>query len=319
MSALFSLSFQGEPEFLGAVGEAERRQVPLLAFPNRPSHEAIRSPGYRAFKVAPLSSGGLLLAAISNRGARDRFGRPVLSCTGYIADPGRLSGSFRDIGAVLKALAEWTPSEGMAEFEHRVERLSVMTDPAAFERMFGYLRSHPRFVANAAAALTRRESDLYFRRGESDLDELSTVLAILPLKYIKRLCLATGSVDGEGREPALGLIESSSPNSLAGGLLRRIGRLWRRGPNRPRVRFSSKTVEGIGESPLTPVVDAVLDPFDWPGTDPQKRFGILLDCLNARGPGGKMKTPFESVRELEQMRRTVRRLEEFTRAVERLE
>ncbi|MEE8525774.1 MAG: hypothetical protein V3T72_17690 [Thermoanaerobaculia bacterium] len=307
MTTLFTLTFQGQVEAAGPLQADDERRVARAAFPLSPPRDAAVRDGYRAFKMAPLESGRVLLSAVANRGDRDRYQRPVLRAVGCVLEPAEMAAALRDPAAVWEALEGCEIGAGAEAFERRVSELSIHTAPAAFERFRSTLERSGAFHARLAAALDAEAVDLYLGSAAGAAEKLQPALGLLPLKRLRRLHLAIGGERSELREPVLGLIESA-PESVRKGRGLLSGLFGKKEAQEAvAVDFAGEEVFGSRPAGAIGLAAAIADQRPWPVALPElDRYQVLLECLD-RG-----RSLFEILPELEELRRAVRRFEDLS-------
>lgn len=314
MATLFTLTFQGQVEIQGAANGDEEQEISRQAFPLTLPRDAAVREGFRAWKVAPLTSGRLLVSVVANRGDKDSYGRPVLSARGTLLAEEELAGPARDLSAV------WSVLEGERVVEHatllhQVELLSTQCAEEAFAQVQRELTQAGPFFARFAGALRdAKEVDLYLGHADQTPKLLQPAFALLPLSVLKGLHLAIGSEVSEYREPILGLA-GSAPEAEKKGFL---GGLFKKDSQDGGVvvDFPRQEVrEGETEGPQG-LVRAIADPQPWPdGLHGIERYRVLLSRLDA-ADGGRPKTLFETRPGLEELRQAIRRLEALDKELE---
>lgn len=317
MTTLFTLTFQGELTAAGPLVPEEAREAARSAFPMSPPRDAAVRRDFRAFKIAPLQSGRVLLSAVESRGDRDGYDRPVLRANGCLLEAAEMSGALRDPTAVWQALSDG--AEGGAElFERRVEALSIHTAPEVFDRFRGELEQVGGFYARIAGVLGAETADLYLENAAWAVDRLRPVFGLLSLAQITRLHLAIGGEHSDPREPILGLAEAA-PDDLGEGRGMLAGLLSRgKEPKPPAVDFRAGKVYGSRSEGPQALAAAIADERPWPGgLSAIERYRVLLRCLDAPEAEGRALTPFDLVPELEEARRTVHRLEALAKELDR--
>jgi hypothetical protein len=309
MTTLFTLTFQGEVEADGRLQGDEGREAARAAFPLSPPRDAAVRDGYRALKMAPLKSGRVLLSAVTNRGDRDTYQRPVLRAVGCILEPAEMEGAWRDPAAVWEALAEGEIDAGGAAFERRVVELSIHTAAAAFERFRDVLERSGAFYARLAAALEAETVDLYTGSTAAAAELLQPAFGLLPRTRLSRLHLAIGGERADAREPILALAETA-PESVKKGRGLLSGLLGRRQEEQSAVAvdFEDEEVYGSRSDGPKALAAAIADRRPWPVALPElDRYELLLECLDDGRP------LFEALPELDELRRAVHRLEDLSR------
>ncbi len=326
MTTLITLLFQGEvetdPSGATSLSTDEAREVVHAAFPMSPPRDATARPGFRAWKMVPLTSGRILLSTVVNRGEEDDYGRPVLRANGCLLAAGEMTGALRDPTAIWEALegrpkgaqaghvpegaqAGHVPATDFDAFVNRVETSSIHSSPEAFALFRAELERAGAFHARAAAVLSEETADLYFGDVDRALDLLRPALGLMPSGRLERLHLAIGAEASDAREPILGMAGGAPDSWREGGLL--SGLFGRKKDDRSEAAadFDSQEVFGTRASGPAALVDGIADPRRWPlGLDGHDRYRMLLECVDA---GGDM-TLFDAVPELDELRRTVERL-----------
>lgn len=312
MGSVITLLFQGEVRASPPLAAADEREALHAAFPLSPPRDALSREDFRAWKMAPLSSGRLLLTTILNRGDVDDYDRPVLRAHGCLLESGEMTGALRDPTAIFEALESCEVEQGFEALARRVEALSIHSAPEAFALFRAALERAGAFHARAAAALGEETADLYVGDPGSALDLLRPALGLLPRRRLHRLHLAIGAEASDYREPLLALAGGAPDSWREGGLL--SGLFGRKKDERSAVAvdFESREVFGKRADGPAALAAAVADGRPWPGIpDARDRYRVLLECLDAAADGNPL-TPFEVVAELEEMRRTVRRIEKLS-------
>ncbi len=318
MTTLFTLTFQGELTAAGPVSPEEARDAARSAFPMSPPRDAAVKPGFRAFKMAPLDSGRVLLSTVENRGDRDGYDRPVLRATGCLVEAAEMSGALRDPTAVWEALADGEIEGGGAALERRAAALSIHAAPEAFALFRAELERSGGFYARIVAVLSEPTVDLYLEDPAWALERLRPVFGLLPLARLTGLDLAIGGERSEPRERVLGLAEVA-PEDLGEGrglLSRLVGR--NREPKPAAVDFRVGEVYGGRSGGPQALAATIADPRPWPGgLAGLERYRVLLRCLDAREAEDRSLTPFDLVPELAEARRAVHRVEALSKELGR--
>jgi hypothetical protein len=309
MTTLFTLTFQGEIEAGGRLQADAAREVARAAFPLSPPRDAAVRDGYRAFKMAPLQSGRVLLSVVSNRGDRDRYQRPVLAAVGCVLEAAAMAGATRDPVAVWEALEDCDIAAGADAFERRVAERSIHTATAAFERFRAVLERSGPFYARLAAAFGADAADLYVSSPAAAPEQLRPAFGLLPRSRLCRLHLAVGGESADVREPILTL-PGPAPESVRKGRGLLSGLFGRGKEERTAVAADLEDEEVYGSRSDGPraLAAAIADRRPWPVALPElDRYQVLLECLDDG------RSLFEALPELEELRRAVRRLEELSR------
>ena len=312
--ALLTLTFQGDPDVLGALDADDRREAQREAFPRSPRRDAQTDQAYRACKIAPLRSGRLLFSVVQNRGEKDAHGRPALRATACVLDREGLAGPSRDPAAVLRALEQLPSAESVDTFVSRVRSLSAWENDAAFDALSQELTIDGPFHARVAASLTRPSAQLSWE-GSDDVGALRPALSLLPLARLLRLELATGSDDSDTREAVLGNRGALEGAGEERGRLGAILGRWR--PARSAsVDFRQRPPIPTEDSGPVDLVQAIIASSPWPGFTARERFRLLMASLDSTGADGKRRDPFELSGELNALRTTVRQIEALTERLE---
>lgn len=312
MAYLFSVLFQGELTTEASVGEAQRREVERQAFPSVPPRDAASRESFRAYKIAPLEGGQLMLAT-SAGGGRDPFGREVLRATGCVLDASQLTGALRDLCAAWRVLGEIDLAEGFEGLWNRVNGKSLATAPGAFEFFQGALERGASFHARLAEVFNDNKVDLYLGSGEP-LELIRPALGLLPLSRLRRLQLVLGGELSEYREAAVGLAEKAPPGLVHPdkGVVGKF--LYRRSGDPASVDFENRQVYGaMSDGPLG-LVEAITDPRPWPdGLTGLARYQVLLQCIDASRKGRGAPTPFDIRPDLAELRQSIQDLERLSK------
>lgn len=317
MGTLFTLQFQGEVTAEGPLSADEERELPRTAFLTSPPRDAATRAEFRAFKIAPLSSGRSLLSTIASTGEVDGYGRPILRATGCLLEQSEQGGALRDLCAVLQELVDGELSGGVPALAERVAVRSIHTSPQAFADLADELGHDGEFYSRLAATLLEESADLYFGVLESALTLLRPALGLLPIQRLHELHLAIGGELGDYREPLLGL-SGKAPESWRGGVLSSLFGRKQDDQSAAAVDFESREVFGFRSKGPLAVARAIADPEPWPGgLEGAERYRVLLRCLDTPRSGGGASSPFEMVPELGELRRAVQRLEELSKAMGR--
>ncbi len=318
MGTLFTLQFQGEVTAEGPLASDEERELVRSAFLTTPPRDASTREGFRAWKIAPLSSGRSQLSTIASTGEVDGYGRPILRATGCVLDRGEMHGALRDLSAVWQALVDGEVEGGVPELEKRVAARSLHSAPEAFALFRAELSRAPEFHARLAAALLEETADLYFGLMDNALELLRPALGLLPVQRLHGLHLAIGGELGDYREPLLGLPGGAPESWRGGGMLSNLFGRKQDDRSAAAADFESREVFGFrGKGPLA-LARAIIDPEPWPGgLQDAERYRVLLRCLDTPGPGGGASSPFQAVPELDHLRRQIQRLEQLAGELER--
>ena len=312
MTHLLTLTFQGEVRASGPLSSEDEREVARAAFPLAPPRDATVREGYRAYKMAPLASGRVLLSAISNRGDVDSYDRPVLRAIGCLLEAEELAGALRDPAAVWQVLADFEIDTGTGVFEQRVAELSIHVSQPAFEQFRARLGRSRLFYPQLAAALDAEAVDLYFGSAGDPPRQLQPVLGLLSRKQLSRLHLVIGGEPSELREPLLGLTESAPASARKGrGLL---SGLFGKKDDQPAVAVDFESEDVFGSRAEGPVglTDAIVDQQPWPVALPDlDRYQVMLECLD------QGRSLFEVLPELDELRQAIKRLEALSKELAR--
>ncbi len=313
MATLITLGFQGKVTATGGLSADEEREAAHAAFPLSPARDSTVHEDFRAWKIAPLSSGRALVSTVMNRGDVDEYDRPVLRAVGCVLETREMLGPWRDLAAVWEALGEegLELDAGSEALEQRVGELSIHTSTESFARFRSELEHSGPFHARVAAALREETADLYFGVTQPP-EPLRYGLGLLPIASLQRLHLAIGCELTDYREPAIGLAGLAPDSWQGGGVLSSL--FGRKDDDRSAaaVDFEQREAFGFRSKGPRAVADAIVDARPWPaGIDEHERYRILLQCLDAR-EAGEARSPFDAVPELEAMRQAVGRLEELS-------
>jgi len=300
MIALFSLTYQGQPEVCGAIDPDELREAQREAFPRSPRRDAFSDPAYHCEKAAPLSTGRLLLSAVSNRSESDAHGRPVLRANACLIDREALGGPLRDLGAAWPALSEWSPADGIDGYLGRVGESSAWNSDSAAEVSRALFALEGGFLAGAAQALLGPRVDVWAPAGMDIAQALRPAFLLLPASRLLQLEFATGSIDGSGRERILGLVgqaEIHRPGRLQGLMGHKLAAIdcgERLAPKEGPVELAA----ALGDAP-------------WPGLSVRERMRLLLGWVDS----GAASSPFNYAPALDALRSAVRRVERIERGL----
>ena len=318
MGTLFTLQFQGEVTAEGPLAADEEREVVRSAFLTSPPRDASTREGFRAWKIAPLSSGRALISTIAHTGERDGYGRPILRATGCLLELREMAGATRDLTAVWEALADGEIEGGFEQLERRAAAQSIHTSAEAFALFRAELGSSAEFHARLAAALLEETADLYLGNVDRALDLLRPALGLLPLPRLHRLHLAIGGERSDYREPVLGLPGGVPESWRSEGVLSGLFGRKKEERSAAAADFETREVFGVRSHGPLAVARAIADPEPWPGgLHEAERYRVLLQCLDAPGPDGGARSPFEVVPELARLQQALRRIEELAKEMTR--
>lgn len=333
MSTLISMHFQGTPEVIGDLADAELDRIRRDAFPLLPRPDCYVAQAWRSYKLAPLPTGRLMFSVAQVRGEVDRFRRPVLSARVMVVSPAEMVGPLRDPVAAWRALEAVDDLRDGPAILRALEASSVLTDGRRFQRLVDDHRRLGPLLASTAAALCEPPVDLYLPSGRTAATTLRPVLILLPLARLFRLHLATGSsraAAGEQREAVLGMEGMTPPSepapaplpqgvraipSLLEGLLRREPPPPARPPPARSFDLVSGRASQAGAEGPRWLSDLLASDSQWLGLDPRDRLMLALECMDA-GPG-EGADPFHRLPALRDLRRIVREAEAMAQGLRR--
>ncbi|MEM7354701.1 MAG: hypothetical protein AAF657_28085 [Acidobacteriota bacterium] len=317
MASLITLLFQGEVTTAGPLGDEEAREVAHAAFPLSPPRDATGRVDFRAWKIAPLTSGRTLISTILNRGDVDEYDRPVLRAIGCLLEQREMQGPLRDLTAVWQALEGCRPESGdlaaeLGGLESRAAEQSIHSSPEAYALFRVELERSGDFHSRVAAALIEETTELYLGDLSRGLDLLRPALGLLPLERLHQLHMAIGTELSDYREPVLGLAGVAPDSWHRVGVLSRLLGRSKDLQSAAAVDFESGKAFGFSSNGPRALTQAIADPLPWPGgRQERERYRILLQCLDGSDEGNRP-SPFEVVPELEDMRQAVQRLEKLS-------
>ena len=317
MGTLFTLQFQGEVTTEGPLSSSEEREIVRSAFLISPPRDASTREGFRAWKMAPLSSGRALLATIASTGESDSYGRPILRATGCLLEREERTGALRDPVATFESLVDAETEGGFPHLEQQVAERSIHTSPEAFSRFREELSVAGEFHARLAATLLEETADLYFGIWDRSPDWLRPALGLLPLARLHGLHLAIGGELGDYREPILGLAGAAPESWRGGGMLSNLFGRKKEDRSAAAADVETREVFDVRSEGPRALARAIADPEPWPGgLGDADRYRVLLRCLDASGEGGA-RSPFDEVPELAQLRHAIQRLEALAKELGR--
>ncbi len=316
MATLLTLVFQGEVTATETLGADEEREVVHTAFPLSPPRDATAHDNFRAYKIAPLTSGRTLISTISNRGDVDDYDRPVLRAMACLMDRTELAGPARDLTAVWTALATSNLEQGYAGLAGQIADRSIHASPEAFALFQTELDRSAEFYARLAAVLIEDSADLYWgnlaNTPERVLDLWRPVFGLLPLSRLQQLHLAIGGEATDVREPLLGMPGAVPESWREGGVLSSLFGRKKEPRSEAAADLESQEVFGTRSKGPRALVDAIVDAEPWPtGSRDQERYRVLLSCLDSSSDGRKQ-TPFDVMPELDELRRAIQRIEQLS-------
>lgn len=312
----FGLTFQGKIEPDGALDDRDAAQVQDHAFPCAHTAE-LEDTARRAFKIAPLDSGRLLVVVLSS-GHLDRFGRKTLRAEGCVADPRELRGSARDVAALWGALDAEHVEAAESRFMEAVTSRSAVGSETSHTAMLEHLRRAPDFAAAAAQALTGERVVLRCAADPVEvLASLQPILLLLPLGRLAVLDLCTEArALGDRHERVVG---NTLPTAPLQERRRHIGEFLRGEPPVDGVwvdLVDHRVLPGGDPGPKW-LVDALVDPAPWPGLTALERHQLLLSCLDAPQLSQQMMSPWDLSPDLARMRDAVARIESATQQIKK--